>query len=102
MLALLMAAFDHSSLIADIHLPPPDPPVCSVMQEQTGRSRLHLGHSGGCDSFSQADIRYVFMAGRARSTLFPGCLLGIMERKYPRFERLTLPASLLQSSCIIF
>lgn len=34
------SAIKRSYCKADILLPPPDPPVCSVMQEQTGGSRL--------------------------------------------------------------
>lgn len=43
-------------LIADIPLAPTDLPFCSVIQKQTGSSRLHVRHqsdSGGCQ---KADI----------------------------------------------
>lgn len=35
--------------------PPPNPPVSSVIQEQTGRIRLHFGHKRRRLGFRKAD-----------------------------------------------
>ena len=49
------SAIKRSYCKADILLPP-DPPVCSVMQEQTGGSRLQGRHRSGDSDCPEADI----------------------------------------------